>query len=302
MAGGMETLARFACGEEAAVDGVFAGIVDAVGDAEKVGVDGGELEVVVDLVEQIAEGGGVAIAGADEAGELGGEFLLDGFFEDGAAHDGAGGEEAIEVAAGGFVEVAIGFFRAGSGDSALAQPGGAQDRGLDELKKLKDKGGAEQLVLLGVEGALNGLPGGRGRVRRLKARERSEALPRVLDKALMHFAGKLAPVGDEGGGVVAKTGAELVVEDGRKDATKLREAPGAGELGDGIAEVAAGGVFLRLEEELLFELGNVQGHRFKGRPEGGWGGVTEGTKGGGDVPHWEGKREWQNGKADVCAG
>ena len=102
--GGLEALAGFVFGEKATVDGSFARVIHLVGDAWKAGIDAGELQVVVDLVEEVAEGGGIAIASADEAGQLRREFLLDCFFEDGAAHDGACSEEAVEVAAGGFVE------------------------------------------------------------------------------------------------------------------------------------------------------------------------------------------------------
>lgn len=257
MASGLEALSGLFFREQAVVDSVFAGVVDAVGDGKKGGIDPGELKVVVDLMEEIAESGSVAVAGTDEAGELRGEFLLDGFFEDGAAHDGAGGEEAVEEAAGGFVEVAIGFFRGGCGDGALAQPGGALDGGLDKMEQLEDKGGAKELVLLGVECALNGLPCGRRCVCRLEAGERGKPLARMLDKALSHFVGEAAPVGDERSGVVSIACAEFAVDDGREDAAELREAVGAGELGDGVAEVAAGRVG---GEELLLELGDADGH------------------------------------------
>jgi len=159
VAGGLEALAGFVFSEKAVVDGAFACVVDLVGDAGKIGIDAGEFQVVVDLVEQIAEGGGVAIAGSDEARELWGQLLFDGFFKDRAAHDGTGGEEAVEVAACGFVEVAIGFFRGGRGYDALAELGGARNGGLDEFKQLEGEGGAEQVVLLSIEGVLDFLPG-----------------------------------------------------------------------------------------------------------------------------------------------
>jgi len=141
------------------VDGAFAGVVDLVGDTGEIGIDAGEFQVVVDLVEQVAERGSVAIAGADEACELWGQHLFDGFFKDRAAHDGTGGKEAVEIAACGFVEVAIGFFRGGRGDDALAELRSARDGGLDELKKLEGKSGAEQIVLLSIESVLDFLPG-----------------------------------------------------------------------------------------------------------------------------------------------
>lgn len=104
----------------------------------EIGEDAAELEVVVvDLMQQVSEGSGVAIARADEASELCRQLLLDGFFKDGAAHDGARGEEAAEVATGGFVEVAIRFFRSGRGDHRLAQLGSALDCWLDEIEEFR---------------------------------------------------------------------------------------------------------------------------------------------------------------------
>jgi hypothetical protein len=254
----LEALAGFVFREKAVVDGAFACVVDLVGDAGEIGIDVGEFQVVVDLVKQVAQGRGVAIAGADEARDLWGQLLLDGFFKDRAAHDGAGGKEAVEVAACGFIEVAIGFFRGRRGDDALAELGGARDGGLDELKKLEGEGGAEQIVLLGIEGALNFLPGWGGGACLLDPRERGEALAGVLDEALTHFVGELAPIGDEGGGILAVASAQLLIDDGGKDATQFGESVGAGELGDGLAEIATGCGGLR--EELLLEMGNVDGH------------------------------------------
>jgi len=260
VAGGLQALAGFVFREQAVMDGAFAGVVDLVGDAREIGVDTGELEVVVDLVEQVAQRGCVAVAGADHARELGWELLLDGFFKHGAAHDGAGGEEAVEVAAGGFVEVAVGFFCAGRGDDTLTELGGARDRGFDELKKFEGEGGAEQIILLDVEGALNFLPGGGGGACLLEAGERGEALAGVLDEAVAHFLGEFAPSSDKGGGILAVTGAQFVVDNLRKDAAELMDAVGAGELGDGVAEAAAGRIGGRHGEELLFEKEDVDGH------------------------------------------
>ena len=240
------------------VDGAFAGVVYLVGDTGEIGVDAGEFQVVVDFVEQVAQGRGVAIAGADEPRELRRQLLLDGFFKDRAAHDGAGGKEAVEVAACGFVEVAVGFFRGGRGDDALAELRGARDGGLDELKQLEGEGGAEQIVLLGIEGALNFLPGWGGGACLLEPRERGEALAGVLDESLTHFVGELAPIGDEGGGILAAAGAQLLIDDGGKDAAQFGESVGAGELGDGLAEIAARSGGLR--EEMLLDMGNVDGH------------------------------------------
>ena len=258
VAGGLETLAGFVFREQAVVDGAFACVVDLVGDAGEIGIDAGEFQVVVDLLKQVAQGGGVAIAGADEARELRRQLLLDGFFKDRAAHDGAGGEEAVEVTACGFVEVAVGIFRGGRRDYALAELGGARNGRLDELKKFESKGGAEQVVLLGIECALNFLPGRGGGACLLEAGERCEALACMLNKALTHIEGEFAPVGDEGGGVLAVARAQLLIDDGGKDAAQFGESLGAGELCDGVAEIATGGRGLR--EELLLEMDNVDGH------------------------------------------
>jgi len=80
----------------------------------------------------------------------------------------------------------------------------------------------------------------------------------VLDEALAHLVCQLAPVGDEGGGVVAIAGAQFLIDDGGKDAAQFGESVCAGELGDGLAEVATGCGGLR--EELLLEMGDVDGH------------------------------------------
>lgn len=262
MAGGVEALLGFVFGEKALVDGALAGVVDAIGDAGKVGIDAGEVEVVVDLVEKIAKGSGIAIAGADEARELGRKLLLDSFFENRAAESGAGGEETVEEAARGFIEVAVGLFRAGRGHDAFAQSGGASDGGLNELDEFHHKGGTEQIVFVGIEGALDGLPGGcvGDGVGRLEAGKRGEALAGVLDEALTHLVGEASPVGDEGSGVAAVADAQLVVNDAGKNATQLLETIATREFGNGHAEFAAGCVVERLGEELQLELGGADGH------------------------------------------
>ena len=147
MAGGSEALAGFVFREQAVMDGAFAGVVDLVGDAGEVGVDPGEFEVVIDLVEQVAQGGGVAVAGADHAGELRRELLLDSFFKDGAAHDGAGGvvdnfrKDAAElmdaVGAGelgdGIAEAAAGRIGGGHGKELLLEMGDVDGHGTVRL-------------------------------------------------------------------------------------------------------------------------------------------------------------------------
>lgn len=51
------------------MDGFTADVVDQVGDAGKVRIEAGHLQIVVDLVQEVAEGGGVAVAGANPSGE-----------------------------------------------------------------------------------------------------------------------------------------------------------------------------------------------------------------------------------------
>ena len=51
MARAFQALAGLIFGNQALMDGALTGVVDAVGDAGEVGVDAGELEVVVDLVK-----------------------------------------------------------------------------------------------------------------------------------------------------------------------------------------------------------------------------------------------------------
>jgi hypothetical protein len=51
---GFEAYVGFVFGEEALREGALAGVVDLVGDARKAAVDACELEVVIDLVEQVA--------------------------------------------------------------------------------------------------------------------------------------------------------------------------------------------------------------------------------------------------------
>ena len=105
----MQAAAGFVFGEKTLMDGFAADVVDQVGHTGKVGIEARHLQIVVYLVEEIAEGGGIAVAGANLAGERRGELLLDGLLKNRAAQDGAGSEEAKEIAAGGFVEITIGL-------------------------------------------------------------------------------------------------------------------------------------------------------------------------------------------------
>src|ERR1700733_1721614 len=137
--------------------------------------------------------------------------------------------------------------------------GGARDCGFDELKKLEGEGSAQQIVLLSVEGALDFLPR-RGGASLLEAGERGEALAGMLDESLTHFVGELAPPGDECGGILAIADAQLFVDHGGEGTAELMEAGGAGGRGDGVAEAAARGLRDGHAEELLFEMGDVDGH------------------------------------------
>jgi len=103
LAGVLEAEAGLVFREQALMDGFFSGVVHLVGDAGEVGVNAGELEVVVDLKEEIAQSGGVALAGAHQARQRWGQLLLDGLLENRTTHYGARREKAEEVAACSFV-------------------------------------------------------------------------------------------------------------------------------------------------------------------------------------------------------
>ena len=99
---------------------------------------------------------------------------------------------------------------------------------LDDFKHLDGDGGAEKIVLLGIESALNLLPGrGEGAtVGLLKTGERSEALAGMLDEALAHFLSELAPTGHEGSGIQLVTRPKLVINDAGENVAELLEAAG----------------------------------------------------------------------------
>ncbi len=147
----LQALAGFRFAEQALMNCFAAHIIDAVGGLEKGRVDADELEVVIDLVQQIAEGGRGTITARYKAGKIGRKFLLHGFLHDGPAHYRAGSVETIEVTAGGFVEITVGFFRRGRSDNALAQMRGARGCGLNERNQLKGDSRAEQVVLVRIE-------------------------------------------------------------------------------------------------------------------------------------------------------
>jgi hypothetical protein len=227
------------------MDGASAGVVELVGNAREVGIDAGELEIVIDLMEQVADGGRVAIAIADEAAESWGQLLLDRFLEDWAAHDGAWGVEAEEVESSGFAGC-------GSGDDTFTKVSSTLHGGLHELKEFDGESSAEKIVLLSVEGALNLLLCGGEVGGGLETGERGEALADVMDEATMHLSRKPLPSGDKGRWILMVAGAEFVVDDAGKSIAKLGEAAGAGQLGDGLAEFAAGSLGGGHLHELFF--------------------------------------------------
>lgn len=235
------------------MDGLLADIVDLVGETREAWVNAAIKKIVINLVEEIAEGCGVAIAGLNKAGETLGEALLDGLLKDRAAHDGACGEETVEVTAGSFVEIAICFVRAAFADDTLTKMRGAGDGRLDELKKFKREGGAEEVVLLAVKGALDGLPGGCESCELLQAGEAGETLTGMEEKALLHLMGELVPLCDEEGGVGLVAGVELSIDDAGQDGAEILKSVGACELGYRVAEVAAGRVSLGHLHQLLFQ-------------------------------------------------
>ena len=103
----MQAAAGFVFGEKALVYGFAADVVDQVGHAGKVRIEAGQLQIVVYLMEEVAEGGGVTVTGTNLPGERFGELLFDGLLKNRTAQDGASGEEAEEIAAGGFVEITV---------------------------------------------------------------------------------------------------------------------------------------------------------------------------------------------------
>ena len=117
-------------------------------------------------MQQVAECGGVAVPRPDLRASAGRQLLLDCLFQHRTAHDGAGRVKPEEITARGLIEIAVGFIGAGGGNDALAQLGGARDRRFDHFQQFQGKRGAQQVVLLGIEGALNLLPGGRLPARR----------------------------------------------------------------------------------------------------------------------------------------
>lgn len=175
-------------------------------------------------MEQVTEGGRVAVRVTNDAAQVRREFLPDGFFEDSAAHDGAGCAQTIEVATGGLVETAVGFVGGGRGDDAFAKVGGALHGWLDQLKKFEGEGGAEKIVLLGIEGTLDFLPRGGGTGCWLKTGQRGETLPGMMDESLVHLGGEHVPAGYEGFGGLLVAIAEFVVDDSGEDFAKLGEA------------------------------------------------------------------------------
>ena len=93
------------------MDGLLSDVIDLVGEARKGRVDTRGEEVIVHLVEQVAEGRSVAITAGYQLSYGDRELLFDSFFQDAATHDRAGSKEREEVAAGSLIEIAVGIFR-----------------------------------------------------------------------------------------------------------------------------------------------------------------------------------------------
>lgn len=90
--GVLEAAAGFVFGEQALVYRFSADIVDLIGEPWERGVDADGDEVVIDLVEQVAESSSVSVAGANKVVQAFRKPLLDCFFKNAAAHDGRSGE------------------------------------------------------------------------------------------------------------------------------------------------------------------------------------------------------------------
>lgn len=159
------------------------------------------------------------------------QLLLDGFFEDGAAHDGAGGEEAVEVAAGGFgfVEVAISFFGAGRGDDTLRSSLARWTARSTRSRSSKTKAARRRSFCCASRAPLDVLPceGGRRLVIGLEANEGSEPLACVLNEAMAHLVGELLPIRHGGGGIFAVASAQLSEDDFGQDSAVLGKPVGA---------------------------------------------------------------------------
>jgi len=94
----------------------------------------------------------------------------------------------------------------------------------------------------------------------LQPRERSKPLARVVDEPLAHFQGHPAPSGNEVSGVLPISLPQLVVNQPRQHIAQQSEPAGAGQLGDGVAEVAAGRAVIRHLKKLPFQTPNIDGH------------------------------------------
>lgn len=70
---------------------------------------------------------------------------------------------------------------------------------------------------------------------------------------MLHLMRELVPLGDKESGVSLVAAAEFAVDDAGQNGAEILEAIGAGELGDCVAEVAAGGIGLGHLHELLFQ-------------------------------------------------
>jgi len=117
-------------------------IVDLIGDVGKVAVDPRHLQIVVHLVEQVPQGGRVAVAGPHQPRQRLRELLLDRLFQHRPAHHGAGREETEEVTAGCLIQVSICILRAGRSHDTFAQMRCPQYRRLHLLQHFNRNRGA----------------------------------------------------------------------------------------------------------------------------------------------------------------
>src|ERR1035437_9580682 len=107
---------------------------------------------------------------------------------------------------------------------------GAEHRRLHKLQQFQCKGGAQQVVLLAVQGTLNLLPCGQGRsaIGLLKSCERGNALPGMLDETLPHFMRQHLPPCDKARWIPLVACPEFVVDDTWQHVLQLRKPTGPG--------------------------------------------------------------------------
>jgi len=105
----LQAVPRFIFRQQPPMNRLSPDVVHLVGDTRKPRIEACELKVVVDLVQQIPQRCSIAVAGKNQAGKTRGQLLPDGLFQNRPAHHGAGGKKPKEIAARGFIEIAIGL-------------------------------------------------------------------------------------------------------------------------------------------------------------------------------------------------